>query len=1180
MTLSVSTLKSNMPQTIYNMPEGQDALFLIERAKVAQREGAVACHVCLDDTRLANLKDLIQFFDPTIEIVSYPAWDCLPYDRVSPQPDLSGQRIEALSELYHRQTSDIKKAAVVLTTVNAFTQKTVPSDFVKSAGLVIKTGQNFSQADMQDKLVADGYWRTETVREPGEFAVRGGILDFWPSAFENPVRLDFFGDEIETIKTFDAMSQKSLESLKTLKLQAAGEVVLNDDRIMVFRKKYRDLFGAVTKDNPLYDAISSGQRIAGMEHFLPLFFEENLPTLGDALPQSLISLDEQVMQSARERWEQTVDFFDTRKALDIQLEAASKKSKEKVSATTTYSPIPPESLYVPYDDLEAEMQGASVLSGFDGDNPPELASFYAKRARDFADVRAQPDGNVLGELKKHLAQSPKVIRLVAAYSEGAKERLKAMFTNAGFESLKDCETFEQVKALKAKDLGFVILPLEHGFENDRMIVFSEQDILGDRLTRKIKKSKRKADAFIREISSLKEGDLVVHIDHGVGKFEGLETVKVDRALHDCLKLVYAGGDRLFLPVENIEVLSLFGGDAETVQLDKLGGAGWQARKARVKKDLLEMAGKLIEIAAERMLKKADTFDADPQMMTEFAARFPFHETDDQLRSIDAVKDDLLSSKPMDRLVCGDVGFGKTEVALRAACQVAMAGGQVAVVVPTTLLSRQHFENFTNRFRGFGIRIEQLSRLVTSKQAEDTKRGLKDGSVNIVIGTHALLAESVKFNHLGLVIVDEEQRFGVKQKERLKDLRKDVHVLTLTATPIPRTLQLALTGVRDMSLITTPPVDRLAVRTFVMPFDTMVVREALLREQHRGGQSFVVCPRIKDLTEMQEILKELVPELKTVAAHGQMSPSELDETMSAFYDRQFDVLLATNIIESGIDVPSANTMIVHRSDMFGLAQLYQIRGRIGRSKLRGYAYLTYNPTQKLNDIAMKRLEIIGMLDQLGSGFQLASHDMDLRGAGNLLGEQQSGHVREVGVELYQQMLEDAVADAKIMAQAAKLEGHKDVSAIAQETWTPSINLGTSVLIPESYIADLSVRMALYRRIADLEDTQDVEEFAAELIDRFGSIPEEVENLLTVITMKQLCKQAGVDSVDAGPKGVVVGFHDNLPPNPEGVFAYVSKNAGTVKLRPDQKLVFIRGWHSAEMRVKGTLKILKELTELRA
>jgi transcription-repair coupling factor (superfamily II helicase) len=557
---------------------------------------------------------------------------------------------------------------------------------------------------------------------------------------------------------------------------------------------------------------------------------------------------------------------------------------------------------------------------------------------------------------------------------------------------------------------------------------------------------------------------------------------------------------------------------------------------------------------------------------EFAARFPYPETEDQLRAIDETLADLASGKPMDRLICGDVGFGKTEVALRAAFVAAMSGTQVAVVVPTTLLARQHYRNFTQRFAGLPIRIGALSRLVGARQAAEVKRDLKEGRLDIVVGTHALLGKGVEFRQLGLVIVDEEQHFGVTQKEKLKRLKSQVHVLTLTATPIPRTLQLALTGVRDLSLIATPPVDRLAVRTFVMPYDGVVIREAILREIHRGGQIFYVVPRISDIDEVREGLVQLVPEVKVVVAHGQMGAGELESVMSAFDERGFDLLLATNIIESGLDMPQANTMIIHRADMFGLAQLYQLRGRVGRGKIRAYAYLTLPPRKTLSETAQRRLEVMQTLDMLGAGFTLASHDLDIRGAGNLLGDEQSGHIREVGIELYQHMLEEAVIAARSGAAGAEGPGE------AAEAWTPQISIGTPVLIPETYVTDLNVRLGLYRRIAGLLDRQEIDAFAAELVDRFGRLPSEVENLLQIIAIKRLCRDAAIDRVEAGPKGAVIAFRNNRFPNPEGLVAFINQQLGTAKLRPDERLVLMRGWEDTKQRVAGLTKLLETLAKI--
>ncbi|WP_372922970.1 transcription-repair coupling factor, partial [Roseovarius sp.] len=662
------------------------------------------------------------------------------------------------------------------------------------------------------------------------------------------------------------------------------------------------------------------------------------------------------------------------------------------------------------------------------------------------------------------------------------------------------------------------------------------------------------------------GDLVVHVDHGVGRYQGLEVVTAAGAAHECLLLEYAENSKLYLPVENIELLSRYG--HEEGLLDRLGGGAWQAKKARLKERIREMADRLIRIAAERELRKAPVLEAEHHAWEAFSARFPYTETDDQLRAIEDVMGDLDAGRPMDRLICGDVGFGKTEVAMRAAFVAAMSGVQVAVIAPTTLLARQHYQSFAERFRGFPITVRPLSRFVSQRDANLTRDGLAKGSVDIVVGTHALLAKGVRFKNLGLLVIDEEQRFGVAHKERLKQLRSDVHVLTLTATPIPRTLQLSLSGVRDLSIIGTPPIDRLSIRTYVSEFDAVTVREALLREHYRGGQSFFVVPRISDLPEIEEFLKTQVPEVSYVVAHGQMAAGALDDRMNAFYDGRYDVLLATTIVESGLDIPTANTMIVHRADMFGLSQLYQIRGRVGRAKTRAYAYLTTKPRMRLTAAAEKRLRVLGSLDTLGAGFTLASQDLDIRGAGNLLGEEQSGQMRDVGYELYQSMLEEAIAKIK----SGEMEGLTEDDG----QWAPQINLGVPVLIPETYVPDLDVRLGLYRRLSGLTTKVELEGFAAELIDRFGKLPKEVNTLMLIVRIKAMCKRAGIAKLDGGPKGATIQFHNDKFASPTGLVEFIGAQNGQAKVR-DNKIVVRRDWRKDSDKIKGAFAIARDLAE---
>ncbi len=1156
-------------QTIYGLPEGQDARFLARRAMDASREKQILVHVALDDVRLSTLAELIGFFAPDVEVIHFPAWDCLPYDRVSPHADIEAQRVAALCRMLEWADDGLYKPRIVLTTVNSVIQRVMPRDVLRSAQLVAKVGGRVKEQELYAFLAGNGYLRTDTVRESGEFAVRGSIIDIFPAGYENPVRLDLFGDDVESIKSFDPSSQLTVGILDRFELRPVTEFFLDEASIARFRSGYRELFGVATANNPLYTAVTEGRRHAGMEHWLPLF-HAGMESLFDYIASPLVSFDLQAEQAREERMIQIRDFYQARETLDESFKnKGKKKGGSDVSLSgVAYHPLPPERLYL--SDAEffsvVHPDKSLILSSFA--SPSDEAGPEAKRARDFGDIRAA-NGPLFAELGKYITSLQQDGRrvLIACYSQGSRDRMKVMMEEGGAGLPFPVDQWHQVSKLKAGQAGAVLLTLERGFISSDLAVLTEQDILGDRLSRKSQKKKR-ADNFLREVSSLNVGDLVVHVDHGVGRFEGLETLKAGGLLHDCLKITYAGGDRLFVPVENIDLLSRFG-NSDGTELDKLGGAGWQARKAKVKKDLMVMAEGLLKIAANRLLQHAEVLDIDHGHYNEFVSRFPYQETDDQLRAIEDALSDMKSGQPMDRLVCGDVGFGKTEVALRAAYVAAMSGSQVAVIAPTTLLARQHYANFRARFAEMGLRVEQLSRLVRAQEAKAVKDGLFDGSVRVVIGTHALLSKDIKFSNLGLVIVDEEQRFGVKQKERLKEMKNSVHMLTLSATPIPRTLQLALSGVRDMSLIATPPVDRLAIRTFVMPFDGMVIREAILREHYRGGQSFYVCPRIADMEDLEILLKELVPEVKVIAAHGQMTPTELEDRMNAFYDGQYGVLLATNIIESGLDIPSANTMIVHRADMFGLSQLYQIRGRVGRSKVRAYAYLTYPANQVLTEDATKRLEIFETLDSLGAGFQLASHDLDIRGAGNLLGDAQSGHIREVGIELYQQMLEDAVAVARAGADKPLEDAGE---------WSPTLNLGMSVLIPEKYVEDLSTRMSLYRRLGDLTNDEDIDGFAAEMIDRFGDLPDEVNNLLEIVRIKMYCKRAGVMQLDAGPKGAVVRFYKDQPPNPEKLFSWLQSKPGTVKIRPDQKLSVLKSWDTLKDRVKGARALASDLAGL--
>ena len=1144
-------------------PEGAEGIVLERLAK--QAGGGPCLLVLRDDARMARVADVLQFFLPKARRISIPAWDCLPYDRVPPHRDIAAQRVAGLCELAQ---ADAAEQIVVLTTVSSALQRIPPRVVLASSMLTVRVGQHIGFDALIAFLSSNGYTRAGTVREPGEYAVRGGIVDMFPPGQEDPIRLDLFGDEVEGIRQFDALSQLTKGRLDALRLYPVSEVQLDDRRVARFRSGYRASFGAVREGDQLYEAVSSGQRHPALEHWLPLF-HDRLETLFDMVPAGPVVLDYQVDEAISARLEMIGEYYGARQSL-----AAAARGKKSDEDSVIYNPLPRNALYLDDAEWQGQLGRRAVfqLWPFQGpDGGENTLALGGRQTANFGEARNRPDINLFDAVRQRFETERKEGRktVLATYSIGSRERLIGLLRDHGVSNVATVDEWSVVKALPRNTTSAVVLNLDHGFSTPKFVVYTEEDILGDRLTRRTRKA-RKAENFIAEASALNPLDLVVHAQHGIGRYDGLETIDVAGAPHDCVRLVYAGDDKLFLPVENLEVLTRFGSEDAGVPLDRLGGAGWQARKAKVKQRITDMADQLLKVAAERELKQASKLEVETGIYDEFVAQFPFVETEDQERAIIETLEDLSSGRPTDRLICGDVGFGKTEVALRAAFVTVMAGFQVAVVVPTTLLARQHFQTFRTRFTGLPVRVAQLSRLVGGKEAKEIRNEIAAGTLDIVIGTHALLGKSIKFLNLGLLVVDEEQRFGVGQKERLKQLRSDVHVLTLTATPIPRTLQLALSGVRELSLIASPPVDRLAVRTFVLPYDPVIVREAIMREHFRGGQVFYVCPRIQDLATIEERLKTLVPEIKYGIAHGQLNATDLEAVMSDFYEGKFEVLLCTNIVESGLDIPTANTMIIHRSDMFGLAQLYQLRGRVGRSKTRAYAYLTVPADRTIPTTAKNRLEVMQTLDTLGAGFSLASHDLDIRGAGNLLGEEQSGRIREVGVELYQQMLEEAVA-------AARDEGGVNERQDRAE-WSPNIAVGTPVLIPEVYVQDLNVRLGLYRRIANLEDRADIDGFAAEMIDRFGSLPDEVVNLLEVIALKRLCRFAGVEKLEAGPRGAVVTFHNNEFADPSALVHFLTTQAGKVQLRPDHKLVYRRDWVDEKRRLQGVRRFMEQLANM--
>ena len=1145
-----SILSAGTPLTLAGTPAGFLPWLATDLARAAFASGkGRAVLIAADEAAMRALADTAPLFAPEVEVLTFPAWDCLPYDRASPALRVMAERFGTLNALQ----TPVVGPQLLIATANAASQRLLTPFRIRQLTRRIAEGERIERETLIKLLGNLGYQRSDAVAEAGEYAVRGSLIDLFPAGESHALRLDFFGDEIESLRRFDPADQRSTDRAQAFTLMPASEALLDEASIKRFRARYRETFGAQATGDPLYQAVSDGRRIAGMEHWLPLF-EEKLSTLFDHLGDKDVLLRDGGTEGALQARRDSIDdYFENRKWA-MSGEAGS------------YRPLEPASLYLPTEEwnaLSAERR-IHLASPFDEPESARTLSFGVEPARDFGPERAQ-QANVYEAVAKHVGKLKKDGRKVvlASYSKGARERLHGLLEDHGLKSLKLADNWQE--ALGAKSgTALLVLPLDHGFTAPDVAVLTEQDMLGDRLVRRRKKRKGAA-AFLSELATLTPGDLVVHADHGIGRYEGLQSITVGKSPHDCVALEYAGGSKLYVPVENIELLTRYGSDSDGTTLDRLGGEAWQRRKAKMKERIREIAGELIKTAAIRATRPGVIAQPD-SAYPQFVDRFPYEETEDQERAIEDVLADLDAGKPMDRLVCGDVGFGKTEVALRAAFVMAMSGKQVAVIAPTTLLARQHYSNFVERLRGFPIEVGRLSRLVPPTEAKKTKEGLADGTMDIVIGTHALLAKGLSFKRLGLVIVDEEQHFGVVHKERLKALKADVHVLTLTATPIPRTLQMAMSGLRELSVIQTPPVDRLAVRTYVTPWDPVVVREALLREHYRGGQSFFVVPRISDLADVEEWLREEVAEVKAITAHGQMSPTEVEERMSAFYDRKYDVLLSTTIIESGLDIPSANTLIVHRADRFGLSQLYQLRGRVGRSKTRAYAYMTTPADRVITETAQKRLQVLANLDSLGAGFQLASHDLDIRGAGNLLGDEQSGHIKEVGFELYQSMLEEAIVEQKAGGTVRK------------EEFSPQISVDAPILIPEAYVPDLDLRMGLYRRLGELEDRRAVDEFAAEMIDRFGALPDETANLLKIVETKLNCRIACIAKLDIGGKGAVVTFAEGGFPDLGGLLAYVDRLKGAAKLRPDSKMIVSRDWPTAEERLTGALQLSRGLARV--
>lgn len=1069
-----------------NLPGAALSLAIAEAASAAKRFTLL---LTADSQNAERLEQELSFFAPELPVLHFPDWETLPYDLFSPHQDIISQRIAALYRL-----PELNHGVLVVPITTAL-HRLAPKHFLLGSSLVLNVGQKLAVNDMRTRLEAAGYRCVDTVYEHGEFAVRGALIDLFPMGSDQPFRIDLFDDEIETLRTFDPETQRSIDKVDSIKLLPAREFPLEKKAVTDFRGRFRERFDVDFRRCPIYQDLSTGITPAGIEYYLPLFFEATA-SLFDYLPQDtqVFSLPG-VEKAAEQFWN----------------DARNRYEERRVDPERPL--LPPAAIFLPVEDCFARLKDWPRVVISQADLEPGIGRqrFNAQPLPELA-IQAKAS-EPLAALRRFIEDYPGRV-LFCAESAGRREVLLELLARL---KLKPREVADWPAFIASQErLGICIAPLDEGLLLDDLALIAESPLFGQRVMQRRRREKARdgGDNVIKNLAELREGAPVVHIDHGVGRYLGLVTLEIDGQAAEFLALMYAEEAKLYVPVASLHLIARYtGSDDALAPLHRLGAEIWQKAKRKAAEQVRDVAAELLDIYARRAAREGYAF-ADPQLdYATFSAGFPFEETPDQQTAIEAVRDDMLAPKPMDRLICGDVGFGKTEVAMRAAFIAVHSGRQVAVLVPTTLLAQQHYNSFRDRFADWPVNVEVMSRFKSSKEVASAMQQLTEGKVDIVIGTHKLLQGDVKFNNLGLVIIDEEHRFGVRQKEQLKALRSEVDILTLTATPIPRTLNMAVAGMRDLSIIATPPARRLSVRTFVMEQNNPTIKEALLRELLRGGQVYYLHNDVKTIEKCAADLAELVPEARIGIGHGQMRERELEQVMGDFYHKRFNVLIASTIIETGIDVPSANTIIIERADKFGLAQLHQLRGRVGRSHHQAYAYLLTPPRKQMTDDAQKRLEAISAAQDLGAGFLLATHDLEIRGAGELLGDGQSGQIQAVGFTLYMEMLERAV---KAIRKGEQPNLEQPLGG------GPEINLRVPALIPEDYLPDVHARLILYKRIASAADEDGLKELQVEMIDRFGLLPEPSKNLVRLTLLKLQAEKLGIKKVDAGPQGGRIEF----------------------------------------------------------
>ncbi|WP_445392678.1 transcription-repair coupling factor [Stenotrophomonas pavanii] len=1060
--------------------------------------------------------------DPAVPVVAFPDWETLPYDRFSPHPDIISQRLAALHRL------PALKRGLVIVPVQTLLQQLAPRSYVIGGSFDLKVGQRLDLDAERRRLESAGYRNVPQVMDPGDFAVRGGLLDVFPMGADEPLRIELLDEDIDSIRAFDPESQRSLDKVDAVHMLPGREVPMDEASIARVLATLRERFDVDTRRSSLYQDLKSGLAPAGVEYYLPLFFERTA-TLFDYLPDgSLPVVCTGAYEASVAFWAQTADRYEQRRH-DVERPL-----------------LPPSALYLSPELLRERLNDAPRIEVWAADHA-RIADAHALGDQPLPPLPVAARDAPAGEaLKSFLGHYPGRV-LIAADSPGRREALLEVLQAAELKP----PVVADLPGFLADDARFAIAvaPLEDGFalHDPRIAVLTERQLFPERAgsTRRTRRAGREPEAIIRDLGELTEGAPIVHEDHGVGRYRGLIAMDVGGMPGEFLEIEYAKGDRLYVPVAQLHLISRYSGASpETAPLHSLGGEQWSKAKRKAAEKVRDVAAELLEIQARRQARAGLALQVDRAMYEPFAAGFPFEETPDQLAAIDATLRDLASSQPMDRVVCGDVGFGKTEVAVRAAFAAASAGKQVAVLVPTTLLAEQHYRNFRDRFADYPLKVEVLSRFKTSKEIKAELEKVAAGTIDVIVGTHRLLQPDVKFKDLGMVIVDEEQRFGVRQKEALKALRANVHLLTLTATPIPRTLNMAMAGLRDLSIIATPPPNRLAVQTFITQWDNALLREAFQRELARGGQLYFLHNDVESIGRMQRELSELVPEARIGIAHGQMPERELEKVMLDFQKQRFNVLLSTTIIESGIDIPNANTIIINRADRFGLAQLHQLRGRVGRSHHRAYAYLITPDRRAITPDAEKRLEAIASMDELGAGFTLATHDLEIRGAGELLGEDQSGQMAEVGFSLYTELLERAVRSIRL-GKLPDLDAGEEVRGAEVELHVPA-------LIPEDYLPDVHTRLTLYKRISSARDSDALRELQVEMIDRFGLLPDAAKHLFAIAELKLKANTLGIRKLDLGENGGRIVFESKPNIDPMAVIQLIQKQPNLYAMEGPDKL----------------------------